>query len=849
MKRFVILDGSSLFFRAFFAIPPLTAPTGEYTNAIFGFATMFLKLVEELQPDELVIAFDKSRHTFRTELYPDYKGTRSKTPDELKSQIPLLEEFAGALGVTFLEKDNYEADDIIGTLATQAAAAGYEAMVVTGDRDALQLVRPNLRVLMTKKGITDLKSYDEATFTEEYQMPPIKLIDLKGLMGDTSDNIPGVPGVGPKTATKLLLAYGSLESVLNHVDEVKGKKLKENLTTFADQARLSKTLATIDCNVPGLAAPGAYEVHPDEKKFIAFCQRYNLNAVLARGKKLFAKSATSVVEEKKEEEKAGDALVLAADNESVAGNAKNVSTSEKTTAAAKKKTAKPADSADVPDLSSVDVITQDVHIVFDWKACLHAGVTFDDGKRVDDLQLMAYLLHPEATEYTLPSLLAEFFPNEIQPEAFTKADIEHAFTKLLPPMRARLDELGLTKLYEDIELPLAPVLYRMENTGVYVNRDHLREKAEVIGDKIKGLEDDIYTLAGHEFKINSPKQLATVLFDEIGLKPIKKTKTGYSTNAEVLEQLRYEHPIIECILSYRLWTKLKSTYLDGIAGLINEETGRVHTSFNQTVTATGRLSSSDPNLQNIPVRTEQGKEIRALFEPGPGYDAMLSADYSQIELRLLAHMSGDPSFIEAFREGQDIHARTAAEVFHVPLADVTPEERRKAKAVNFGIVYGISDFGLSRDLHITRKEAAGYIDEYFTRYPGVKSFMDKVVAEAHTTGAVTTMYGRRRELPAIHSKNFNQRSLAERMAMNTPIQGTAADIIKIAMIRADQMLREANVKSRILLQVHDELVLEVVNEEIPKVTAILKEAMEHAAELSVPLVIDVNVGKNWAEAK
>ena len=389
----------------------------------------------------------------------------------------------------------------------------------------------------------------------------------------------------------------------------------------------------------------------------------------------------------------------------------------------------------------------------------------------------------------------------------------------------------------------------MENTGVYVNRDHLREKAEVIGDKIKGLEDDIYTLAGHEFKINSPKQLATVLFDEIGLKPIKKTKTGYSTNAEVLEQLRYEHPIIECILSYRLWTKLKSTYLDGIAGLINEETGRVHTSFNQTVTATGRLSSSDPNLQNIPVRTEQGKEIRALFEPGPGYDAMLSADYSQIELRLLAHMSGDPSFIEAFREGQDIHARTAAEVFHVPLADVTPEERRKAKAVNFGIVYGISDFGLSRDLHITRKEAAGYIDEYFTRYPGVKSFMDKVVAEAHTTGAVTTMYGRRRELPAIHSKNFNQRSLAERMAMNTPIQGTAADIIKIAMIRADQMLREANVKSRILLQVHDELVLEVVNEEIPKVTAILKEAMEHAAELSVPLVIDVNVGKNWAEAK
>ena len=807
MKRFVILDGSSLFFRAFFAIPPLTAPTGEYTNAIFGFATMFLKLVGELKPDELVIAFDKSRHTFRTELYPDYKGTRDKTPVELKSQIPLLQEFAATLGVTFLEKDNYEADDIIGTLATQAAAAGYEAMVVTGDRDALQLVRPNLRVLMTKKGITDLKAYDEAAFTEEYQMPPIKLIDLKGLMGDSSDNIPGVPGVGPKTATKLLLEYGSLENVLDHVADVKGKKLKENLTTFADQARLSKTLATINCAVPELAAPGAYAMQPDLARFTAFCQRYNLNAVLARGKKLFAPAAP----EKKAEE-----LTL---------------------------------TADVPPLSTIEVEATGHHVVFDWKACLKDGMTFDDGKPVDDLKLMAYLLHPEASEYTIPALLAEFFPEEIQPDALSKEDVAHAIERLAAPMRARLAALGLTNVYETIELPLVPVLFSMEQTGVYVNREHLAQKAEVIGDKIAGLEQDIYTLAGKTFKINSPKQLAGVLFDDLGLPPVKKTKTGYSTNAEVLEQLRYQHPIIECILAYRLWTKLKSTYLDGIAGLIDETTNRVHTSFNQTVTATGRLSSSDPNLQNIPVRTEEGKAIRALFEPGEGYDAMLSADYSQIELRLLAHLSQDANFIEAFREGQDIHARTAAEVFHVPLADVTPEERRKAKAVNFGIVYGISDFGLSRDLHISRKEAAGYIDEYFTRYPGVKAFMDRVVEEAHKTGAVTTMYGRRRELPAIHSKNFNQRSLAERMAMNTPIQGTAADIIKLAMIRADRMLRAANVKSRILLQVHDELVLEVVDEEIPQVKEILKEAMEHAAELSVPLVIDINVGKNWAEAK
>ena len=586
LKRFVILDGSSLFFRAFFAIPPLTAPTGEYTNAIFGFATMFLKLIGELKPDELVIAFDKSRHTFRTELYPDYKGTRDKTPDELKSQIPLLKAFAEALGVTFLEKDNYEADDIIGTLATQAAASGYDAMVVTGDRDALQLVRPHLRVMMTKKGITDLKAYDEATFIEEYQMEPLRLIDLKGLMGDTSDNIPGVPGIGPKTATKLLLAYGTLENVLDHAGEVKGKKLQERLTTFADQARLSKTLATINCAVPDLAAPGAYAMQPDETKFTTFCQRYNLNAVLARGKKLFGTNKSAAPTASKQPEQ----LTLSA------------------------------------DVSSVDCLvaaTAEGYVVFDWKACLHAGQTFDDGRRVDDLKLMAYLLHPEATEYTVPALLTEIFPDEALPETFTQADIERALVRLLPPMRARLDELGLRKLYEDIELPLVPVLFRMEQTGVYVNRDHLREKAEVIGDKIKGLEDDIYTLAGKTFKINSPKQLAEVLCTDLGLKPIKKTKTGYSTNAEVLEQLRYEHPIIECILSYRLWTKLKSTYLDGIAGLISPETGRVHTSFNQTVTATGRLSSSDPNLQNIPVRTEQGKEIRALFEPGEGYDAML----------------------------------------------------------------------------------------------------------------------------------------------------------------------------------------------------------------------------------
>ena len=398
-------------------------------------------------------------------------------------------------------------------------------------------------------------------------------------------------------------------------------------------------------------------------------------------------------------------------------------------------------------------------------------------------------------------------------------------------------------------MPLVPVLVEMEQTGVYVNREHLAEKAEEVGQRIEGIEQDIYTLAGTKFNIKSPKQLGEILFERLGLPPVKKTKTGYSTNAEVLETLRFQHPIVEQILSYRLWTKLKSTYLDAIGDLIHPESGRVHTSFNQTVTATGRLSSSDPNLQNIPVRTEQGRQIRTLFEPGEGFDYLLSADYSQIELRLLAHMSGDENFIDAFCKGQDIHARTAAEVFHLPLSEVTPELRRRAKAVNFGIVYGISDYGLARDLHISRKEAAGYIEEYFTRYPGVKGFLDEMIEKAHATGVVTTLFGRRRELPAIKSRNFNQRSLAERMAMNTPIQGTAADIIKLAMIRADRALKEAGAKSRLLLQVHDELVLEVPASEVTEVTELLREAMEHVVDLSVPLLIDVKTGKNWAEAK
>lgn len=869
-KRFLVLDGSSLIFRAFYALPGLSDSHGQPTGAIFGFSNMLTKLMAEQQPDLMVLAFDKSRHTFRTERYADYKGTRDKTPEELLSQFPLLREFAANMGIPFLEKDNYEADDIIGTLATQAAAKGYDVRVITGDRDALQLVRPNLRVLLTKKGISEIKDYDTAAFEEEYGFEPLKLIDLKGLMGDTSDNIPGVPGVGPKTASKLLLAYGSVENVLAHVGEVSGKKLKENLQTYADQARLSKELATIELHVPDLAfAEEDYRIQPDMEKMQAFCDDHELRAVWRNFERLYGPAELALDLDGEENGAAAQDLSYDLWDEAAvktaarapylavsgifSGLAPFASLEGLAVVAgpdAEKAGFVARDSAAFPALLQLLESDQQA-VVFGLKRYDQAGLRGQ--KAFFDVELAAYLLEPERSKYAL-SELSQKYLQEAAPESFDDEKAQavweaKAISRLYPLLGAKLEEEKLTHLMDTIELPLVEVLAAMEQNGVYVNRAHLAEKTEEVAGRLQKIEASIYEMAGHDFNLNSPKQLGVVLFEELGLPVRKKTKTGYSTNAEVLESLRLEHPIIEQILAYRLWSKLKSTYLDGIAGLIRTDTGRVHTSFNQTVTATGRLSSSDPNLQNIPVRTEEGRMIRALFEPGEGYDCLLSADYSQIELRLLAHMSGDENFIDAFKRGQDIHARTAAEVFGIPLDEVTPELRRHAKAVNFGIVYGISDFGLARNLHISRKEAGDYISRYFTRYPGVRAFMDKVVAEAHETGYVTTMFGRRRELPAIKSRNFNQRMLAERMAMNTPIQGTAADVIKLAMIAAFRKLREAGVKSRILLQVHDELVLEVKESELETVQAILHEAMEHVVSLSVPLSIDVHWGRNWAEAK
>ena len=873
-EKFAVLDGSSLFFRAFYALQLPPNARGIHTNAVHGFAMMLVKLLKELAPTQIVIAFDKSRTTFRTALYPDYKGTRDKTPEELIAQIPLLKELAQSLGIPFLELDDYEADDIIGTLATQAAEGGTETVVVTGDRDALQLIRDGLTVVLTKKGISDTRAYDTATFEEEYGFAPIRLIDMKGLMGDSSDNIPGVPGVGPKTATKLLLAYGTIENVLDHAAEVSGKKLSASLVEYRDQALLSKQLATIECNVPELryAAEG-FRMQPDRVALDAFCQEYELRTVhRALSDYLGTAAPAGMVEQslfaagtddeqsdfKAEELSAADLDALRGAEEIAVGArfhgdvpfvqvellALSYGTEQRTVR---------ADSALFDTLR--DILAMRPVVLWNAKRYAQAGLSV--GANIFDLELADYLLHPEESkrdiERTAFAHLGQLpaAPNALSEEHRAVREAEIA-TRLSAPLRAALTEAQLMRLYRDVELPLVPVLAAMERTGIYVNRAALERELAAANARIDALVTEIHALAGTEFNISSPKQLGEVLFERLDLaagSKVKKTKTGYSTNAETLEELRDRHPIVDKVLTYRMWTKLRSTYLEGIGALIRPATERVHTSFNQTVTATGRLSSSDPNLQNIPVRTEEGRAVRALFEPGTGYDLLLSADYSQIELRILAHMSGDATLIDAFRHGQDVHARTASEVFDVPLAEVTAEQRRRAKAVNFGIVYGLSDFGLARDLGIGRKEAAGYIARYFERYHGVREFLDKTVADAHTNGFVTTLYGRRRDLPAIHSRNFMQRSFAERMAMNTPIQGTAADLIKIAMIRADEVLRKAKVKSRILLQVHDELVLEVVQDEIECVSDILRTAMSGAAELAVPLAVDVHMGKNWAEAK
>ena len=913
--KFLIIDGSSLIHRAFFALPPLTNRKGQHTGAVYGFLRMFHKLLQDVQPRWVAAAFDKSRKTFRTKLFADYKGQRKPTPPELKEQFPLCMEVLESMGIPALELDDYEADDIIGTFAKKADPS-VEVYIVTGDRDELQLIDDRTRVMYTKKGISDIKLYDKEAFAEDYEgLVPLQLIDLKGLMGDTSDNIPGVPGVGPKTALKLIAEYGSVEKVLEHIPEVKGKSLKEKLENNKEQALLSKELATICTEVPGLELDlTAYALKPLEEKartmmadlefrnfFQQFAQIMGEAPTLANESNAAAGNVSNMV--------SGSGTVADGEKRGKTGNGKTGNDDETRIGAGQSLfddgmgslfgTVVPAaavqeiiteaewiglvsridkeemiwfmteTAGEIPNLqfASVQLLTagQEYKITGEalsaftsWLAEAPNPKGTTDSKEVyricfcqkvephniiEDISLAAYLDDPGRSSYALSDLAWHYLGQDRTPDC-------HALAQVAEALNQALQDKELTSLYKEMELPLAPVLARMELAGVTADGQKLDMVSAEMAEKIRGLEDLAKEQAEDPaFNPNSPKQLGVVLFEKLGLPVVKKTKTGYSTDVKVLEELQGQHPLVDTILQYRVLAKLHSTYLEGLKPLINKTTGRIHTHFQQTVTVTGRLSSTDPNLQNIPTRTEAGKGIRALFVPGPGYDWLMSCDYSQIELRILAHVAQDPLMLESFRENQDVHARTASEVFGVPLDLVSHEMRSRAKAVNFGIVYGISDFGLARQLGCSRKEAGEFIENYLARYQGVKEYMERMKSLAREQGFVSTLLGRRRYLPDINNRNFNLRSFAERTAINTPIQGTAADIMKLAMLRVDKALQNSGLASRVLLQVHDELVLEVKEAEREATAALVQQEMQNAFTLDVPLLAEVSYGKDWAAAK
>ena len=856
-ENIVIIDGSSLLYRAFYAIPHLTDAQGHPTNAVYGFLNMLLKLYGELDPQYVAVAFDKSKHTFRNDLFDGYKATRKPAPDDLRPQFALIREVLACLGLCVLEQEGYEGDDIIGTLARRTAADGYAVDVVTGDRDALQLVTDDVTVYLTKKGITNMLAVTPAVMESEYGYTPAQVIDMKALMGDTADNIPGVPGVGEKTALKLISQFGSVHGVYEHLDEVKGKKLQEKLADNKDKAVLSKDLATIRCDVPLDYTMDMFQPQPRQEDVAQLFRSLGFRNLLER----FA--AFDRFSHLAEGAAPAETVQVMAAPEAASLKGKTVAVA-----------ARYDDSRPIPAVTALAMAVEDGAFVvpeskYDaYLAVLPeaAAVVTDDGKNLTkaashvasgrlplkDIVLAAYLLDPTRTAYGL-TYISETFDVSLQEgaeddEQKLAGDAAFAF-QVWPKAAAELDKASLTQLYDTIEEPLIHTLAVMEMNGFTVDTDRLMTMKSELSRQADALEEAIYDDAGETFNINSPKQLGVILFEKLQLPVIKKTKTGYSTDSSVLDALRDKHPMIDKILHFRALKKLISTYLDGLEPLIVPETGRIYTHFNQMVTSTGRLSSSDPNLQNIPIRTEQGRKIRSLFVPGEGYDYIVSGDYSQIELRLLAHLSQDPTMIDGFKKGQDIHRRTASEVFGIPLDEVTPEERSHAKAVNFGIIYGISDFGLARNISISRQKAKEYIDSYFARYNTVHDYMNGLIASAKESGMAVTMFGRRRALPEINSKNFTRRSFAERTAMNTPIQGSAADIIKLAMNAVQDELEKRHLKSQLLVQVHDELVLEVPAGEKDEVEQLLKDTMEHIVDLSVPLVVDIHSGVNWEEAK
>ncbi len=864
--KFLVIDGSSLIHRAFFALPPLVTKQGVNTGAVYGLCNMLLKLLTDVQPKYMAVALDKSRKTFRTELFADYKGQRKPTPSELSEQFPLATKVLEAMNIAVLEMDNYEADDIIGTFAVHAPQ-DVEVIIVTGDRDELQLLDKRTKVFYTKRGISDIQVFDEAEFAANYEgLVPQQLIELKGLMGDTSDNIPGVPGVGPKTALKLIKEYGDVETVLENIDKVSGKSLKEKLAANKESALLSKKLATIFTDVPVDLTMTNYELGAMKDEARGLMQDLEFRNMYDRFATVLGADANfgdfGLFGEFVEEEET-EVVSLISETEAANFFAKLREAKELTAFTVQIggtlpelyfKRAEVFASGKVYVLESTCAGWQHFQ---DWLTDANAPKATCDSKELykvcrslkiavagiaEDVTLAAYLDDPGHSSYALHDLTARY----LNGARLYESEAVDALAKLL---QEYLAIKKLTDLYKTLEMPVAKVLADMEYVGIKPDMELLEQLSEDMNFRIMKLEKTAIEQAGEDFNLKSPKQLGVVLFEKLGLPVIKKTKTGYSTDVKVLEQLEGKHPLITTILEHRKLAKLQSTYLDGLKPLKNPKTGRIHTCFQQTVTVTGRLSSTDPNMQNIPTRTEEGKQIREIFVPGEGYDYLMSCDYSQVELRILACIAHDAVMLEGFKHNQDVHARTAAEVFGVPLAEVTSEMRSKAKAVNFGIVYGISDFGLANQIKVSRKEAAGYIENYFARYTGVKQYMQDMIDLARSQGYVATLFGRRRYLPDIKHSNFNLRSYAERNAINTPIQGTAADIMKLAMINVAKALADAGLKTRILLQVHDELVLEVPADEKEQAAELVRTAMESAVALEIPLLADVKFGKNWAQTK
>lgn len=874
-EKIVLIDGHSILNRAFFGVPPLTNSEGLHTNAMYGFLNIMFKILDEEKPDYLTVAFDRSEPTFRHQMFDAYKGTRKPMAQELREQVPVMKEVLQAMGITIVEKPGYEADDLLGTIAGMAEAQGMDVSIISGDRDLLQLAtdKVKIRIPKTKRTGTEIEDYYAADVVERYQVTPKEFIDVKALMGDSSDNIPGVPGIGEKTATNLIVAYKSIENAYAHLEEITPKRAKTNLEEHYDMAQMSKTLATIEVHAPiefdmeaakltDLYTPEAY-VYMKRLEFKNMLTRFSDDMSQNDLEKYFhvyheldeiqnffdgfsaKEAAVSFFED------AGTVygLAVAESNQNVAYLTCGGFVTEGYLEEQAQKLCDGLDTLVTPDLKEL---------------LKHVRVT--ETKNCIDTTIAAYLLNPLKNEYTYDDLakdiLGQMVPSQVdllgklkikkaadeKPEALELLACYQAYTCIAAKdqLLEQLEEHGMKKLYDEIEMPLVFVLADMEKEGVRAEKAELESYGAQLTGRIAELETSIYEKAGETFNINSPKQLGVILFEKLQMPNGKKTKTGYSTAADVLERLAPDYPIVSEILEYRQLTKLKSTYADGLALCIAPD-GRIHSTFNQTITATGRISSTEPNLQNIPIRMELGRLIRKVFVPKDGY-VFIDADYSQIELRVLAHMSGDQNLIAAYQHAEDIHRITASQVFHTPLEEVTDLQRRNAKAVNFGIVYGISSFGLSQDLSITRKEAEGYISSYFETYPGIKTFLDRLVTDAKEKGYAETMFGRRRPVPELSSSNFMQRSFGERIAMNSPIQGTAADIIKIAMIRVKQRLDREQLKSKLILQVHDELLIEAAADEEEYVKTLLAEEMRHAADLAVTLEVDVQSGKNWFEA-